>query len=118
MHIAITQRERVAAALFAAMAIPLFALLGTAEGQESGDVAPAPPSVGADVPLTYFGPAPADVQKELIGPQKLLKAGQVDLDQGLTGADAGQSTLLRRRPRSVGLAHSAIARRPKPVGAG
>jgi hypothetical protein len=47
-----------------------------------GDVAPAPPSIGADVPLTYFGPAPSEVQKELIGPFKLLKAGRVDLDEG------------------------------------
>ena len=42
-------------------------------------IAPPPASVGAQVPLTYFGPAPADVQKELIGPFKLLKAGEVDL---------------------------------------
>src|SRR5271154_3329497 len=42
-------------------------------------IAPPPASVGAQVPLTYFGPAPADGQKELIGPFKLLKAGEVDL---------------------------------------
>jgi hypothetical protein len=42
-------------------------------------VAPPPASVGAKVPITYFGPMPADVQKELIGPYKLLKAGEVDL---------------------------------------
>lgn len=47
---------------------------------EDDDVAPAPPSIGADIPLTYFGPAPADVQKELIGPFQLLKSGKVDLD--------------------------------------
>ena len=52
-----------------------------AEGEDD-DVAPAPPSIGADVPLTYFGPAPADVQKELIGPHQLLKSGKVDLDAG------------------------------------
>ncbi len=50
--------------------------------QEDDDVAPAPPSIGADIPLTYFGPAPSDVQKELIGPHQLLKAGKVDLDAG------------------------------------
>jgi len=43
---------------------------------------PAPASVGADIPLTYFGPPPSEVQRELIGPYKLLKAGQVDLDAG------------------------------------
>lgn len=50
--------------------------------EDDSDVAPAPPSIGADIPLTYFGPAPSDVQRELIGPYKLLKAGQVDLDAG------------------------------------
>lgn len=46
------------------------------------DVAPAPPSIGAAVPLTYFGPSPSMVQPELIGPYQLLKAGKVDLDAG------------------------------------
>lgn len=46
------------------------------------DVAPAPPSIGAGVPLTYFGPTPSMVQRELIGPYQLLKAGQVDLNAG------------------------------------
>lgn len=49
---------------------------------DDDDVAPAPPSIGADIPLTYFGPAPSDVQKELIGPYQLLKSGQMDLDAG------------------------------------
>lgn len=52
------------------------------EGGNNDDVAPSPPSIGADVPLTYFGPAPSEVQKELIGPYKTLKAAQVDLDKG------------------------------------
>lgn len=46
------------------------------------DVAPAPPSIGAAVPLTYFGPSPSMVQPELIGPYQLLKAGKVDLNAG------------------------------------
>ncbi len=46
------------------------------------DVAPAPPSIGADVPLTYFGPAPSSVQKELIGEFQLLKSGALDKDAG------------------------------------
>lgn len=67
----------------AALALALFpARAPLAQHSEDDDVAPAPPSIGADVPLTYFGPAPADVQKELIGPHQLLKAGQVDLDAG------------------------------------
>ncbi len=47
---------------------------------QDDDVAPAPPSIGADIPLTYFGPAPSSVQRELIGPYQLLKSGTVDLD--------------------------------------
>jgi hypothetical protein len=46
------------------------------------DVAPAPPSIGAAVPLTYFGPSPSMVQPELIGPYQLIKAGKVDLNAG------------------------------------
>ena len=47
------------------------------------DPLPPPPSVGADVPTTYFGPAPSEAlidprDKALVGPVKLLQAGQVD----------------------------------------
>ncbi len=54
----------------------------SAQGDDDDDVAPAPPSIGADVPLTYFGPAPSDVQDELIGPHQLLNSGNIDLDAG------------------------------------
>ena len=47
---------------------------------DDDDVALAPPSIGADIPVTYFGPAPSCVNPKLIGPLKLLKAGVVDLD--------------------------------------
>ena len=49
--------------------------------QDDDDIAPAPPSIGADIPLTYFGPAPSTVQKELIGPQQLLRSGSVDMNE-------------------------------------
>ena len=49
-------------------------------GQEE-DIAPAPPSVGADIPLTYFGPAPSTVQKELVGPLQLLRSGSIDMNE-------------------------------------
>jgi hypothetical protein len=53
------------------------------EEQQQGDddIAPAPPSIGADIPLTYFGPAPSTVQKELVGPLQLLRSGTVDMNQ-------------------------------------
>jgi len=49
---------------------------------ESDSVAPAPPSIGADVPLTYFGPAPSTVQRELVGPYQLLRSGTINLTAG------------------------------------
>jgi hypothetical protein len=51
------------------------------EQQGDDDVAPAPPSIGAAVPLTYFGPAPSTVQKELVGPVQLLRSGTIDMNE-------------------------------------
>jgi hypothetical protein len=59
--------------------------LGGASGilaQADDEITPAPPSIGADVPVTYFGPTPSSVQRELVGPFQNLKAGKVDLDKG------------------------------------
>lgn len=56
--------------------------LATSALAQDDDVQPAPPSIGADVPLTYFGPAPSQVQRELIGPYQLLKSGTVDTEAG------------------------------------
>jgi hypothetical protein len=42
------------------------------------DFGAASPATGADVPATYFGPAPSSVQKELVGPLQLLTAGKLD----------------------------------------
>lgn len=57
-------------------------MLSSASSAYALDVAPAPPSIGAAVPLTYFGPSPSMVQPELIGPYQLLKSGKVDLNAG------------------------------------
>jgi hypothetical protein len=43
---------------------------------------PAPPSVGATVPLTYFGPSPSETNPSLVGPVQLLKSGTVDTARG------------------------------------
>jgi hypothetical protein len=43
---------------------------------------PAPPSVGATVPLTYFGPPPSETNPSLVGPVQLLKSGTVDAAHG------------------------------------
>ena len=46
------------------------------------EIQPSPASIGADVPATYFGTAPSTVQKELIGPYQLLKAGVLNQQAG------------------------------------
>ncbi len=43
---------------------------------------PAPPSVGAAVPLSYFGPSPSETNPSLVGPVQLLKSGTVDATNG------------------------------------
>ncbi|MEP7191095.1 MAG: hypothetical protein ABI901_18035 [Roseiflexaceae bacterium] len=64
-------------ALLVTTVLPSFA-----QGGGDDDTQPAPPSIGADVPVTYFGPPPSAVQKELVGPVQLLKSGTVDDDAG------------------------------------
>jgi hypothetical protein len=43
---------------------------------------PAPPSVGATVPLSYFGPSPSETNPSFVGPVQLLKSGTVDAAHG------------------------------------
>ena len=43
---------------------------------------PAPPSIGATVPLSYFGPSPSETNQSLVGPVQLLKSGTVDAAHG------------------------------------
>src|SRR5216683_5835777 len=43
---------------------------------------PAPASIGASVPLSYFGPPPSDTNRSLVGPVQLLNTGQVDTTNG------------------------------------
>lgn len=52
------------------------------EVEPDDDVRPSPPSIGADIPVTYFGPPPSSVHRELIGPHQLLTAGQLNEDEG------------------------------------
>ncbi len=43
---------------------------------------PAPPSIGASVNLSYFGPPPSATNPSLVGPVQLLKSGTVDDQKG------------------------------------
>ena len=51
------------------------------------DTAPSPPSIGTDIPVTYFGPMPSGAaldprDKALVGPVPLLRAATLDLEAG------------------------------------
>lgn len=46
------------------------------------DVAVSPPSIGTDIPVTYFGPPPSTVEPELVGPVQLLTSGVLDTNAG------------------------------------
>ena len=52
------------------------------ESPADDDVRPSPPSIGTDIPVTYFGPPPSSVEPELVGPVQLLTAGVLDEDAG------------------------------------
>ena len=69
---------------FAVVAVVIASALTPATpsfGQQNEDIAPSPPSVGADIPLTYFGPAPSTVEKELVGPLQLLRSGTLNMNE-------------------------------------
>jgi len=74
----------IAAMLIAIAALAFAPLTRTSaqSGPGDDDVTPAPPSIGADIPVTYFGPAPSSVDPRLVGPVQLLKSGTIDLDTG------------------------------------
>ena len=43
------------------------------------DVTPPPPSVGTNVPASYFGPFPSQIDRKLVGPVQLLRSGTLDV---------------------------------------
>jgi hypothetical protein len=62
----------------------------TAQGPGPGPIGPgpgcnlfpAPPSVGATVGLSYFGPSPSTTNRSLVGPVQLLNTGPIDTTHG------------------------------------
>ena len=64
-----------------ALAAVVVASLAASAAHAQIETQPPPPSIGADIPATYFGPAPSAVDKFLIGPVQLLTAGKVDLTE-------------------------------------
>jgi len=60
----------------------VFCFSGAVIAADTDDIQPAPPSIGADVPVTYFGLQPSAVKRELVGEYQNLKSGTVDKDKG------------------------------------
>jgi hypothetical protein len=57
------------------------------------DLFPAPPSVGASVPLSYFGPSPSTTNPSLVGPVQLLNSGTVNAARGTVTLPLYKGTL-------------------------
>lgn len=68
--------------LSVAALISTLPIMGNAQTLIDDDVQISPPSIGTDIPVTYFGPPPSAVEPELIGPVQLLTAGTIDFDEG------------------------------------
>ena len=69
----------------AGLAVAVFtatAVSALAQNLETTEIQPAPAAIGADVPATYFGPQPSQVQRELVGAYQNLKSGKIDFDKG------------------------------------
>src|SRR5258708_12470915 len=78
----------------------------TAQGPGPGPIGPgpgcnllpAPPSVGASVGLSYFGPPPSASNPSLVGPVQLLKSGTVDAVHGTITLPLYQGTMSNGTP--------------------
>jgi len=91
------RRSAASAALLGALTAASLLLAGPAWGQSPGQaspntgppeapeeattdadgIPPVPPSVGTDVPLSYFGPMASEVDRNLVGPVQLLRSGSL-----------------------------------------
>jgi len=77
-----TKTSRVKIAALAVAVFGFAAASALAQNLETTEIEPAPAAIGADVPATYFGPQPSQVQRELVGEYQNLKSGKIDLDKG------------------------------------
>ena len=96
---------RVALALSLLAAVLVFPARSGAQSPVD-EVRPAPPSIGADVPLTYFAPAPSTDEPGLIGPQQLLRSGPIDLDAGTITLPLYEGRVANGTTRKSGKPHA------------
>ena len=93
----------------AALAVAVFtatAASALAQNLEAQEIQPAPAAIGADVPATYFGPQPSQVQRELVGEYQNLKSGKIDFDKGTITLPLYQGAM--KRWRSISPASAAV----------
>jgi len=80
------QLALIASLVLGSASIPLAAQDGPGPGPlgpgPGCNLFPAPPSIGAGVHLSYFGPPPSETNPSLVGPVQLLKSGTVDDQKG------------------------------------
>jgi hypothetical protein len=57
----------------------LIAALAVAASALAQEIEPPPPSVGTNVPASYFGPFPSQIDRKLVGPVQLLRSGTLDV---------------------------------------
>jgi hypothetical protein len=61
------------------LVLALTAMAALASSALAQDITPPPPSVGTNVPATYFGPFPSQIDRKLVGPVQLLRSGTLDV---------------------------------------
>jgi len=61
------------------LCIALASMVALAAPALADDVTPPSPSVGTNVPASYFGPFPSQIDRKLVGPVQLLRSGTLDV---------------------------------------
>ena len=69
-------RKRLVVLLLALAGVVVLAVPAFAQ-----EITPPPPSVGTNVPASYFGPFPSQVDRKLVGPVQLLRSGTLNMRQ-------------------------------------
>lgn len=84
LKVELMRKRTMSAALAALVLVALGTSMAVAKADDGGvgEIKPAPGAFGTDVPVTYQGPAPSGVKKELVGPVVLVRSGSFDLDKG------------------------------------
>ena len=62
-----------------AFALALASMCVLAAPALADDITPPPPSVGTNVPASYFGPFPSQIDRKLVGPVQLLRSGPLNM---------------------------------------